>query len=146
MGNASVQNWVAMLFVTLGRNWSNSLAESVTSWLVQIILLATTIMATRSATADEDREWREFCLWIVAMVMLSPVSWVHYQVLLLIPYIQLTIGYNRGGTNYRAIGMEIVSYCLTLLYFFAQSRLVLLQSMVLLTAYVGAYWATREAA
>ena len=54
--NAAVQNWVAMLFVTLGRNWSNSLAESVASWLVQIILLATTIMATRSDTADEHQE------------------------------------------------------------------------------------------
>lgn len=163
VGNASVQSSVAMLFMTLGSNWSNSLARSVTSWLVQVALLAATIMATKAHAADEHQEWREFCLWIVARVMLSPLSWTHYQVLLLIPYIQLTIGCNRGGTSYGTIGMEIASYCLTVL-FVAVSMvvavlangdhivgrrwwpwLVLIQSLVLLTAYLGAYRATREA-
>ena len=93
------------------------------------------------------------------MIMLSPLSWDHYQVLLLIPYVQVATAYNRGKAGGAPLTMAIVSYCLTVVFsavFLSVSvpvanglplvgskwlaPLVLLQLMVPMTAYVAACW------
>ena len=93
--------------------WSNPVVASITTWLIRLTLLALTVAATASHASDEAQEWPEFCLWIAAMIMLSPLSWDHYQVLLLIPYVQVAAAYNRGKAGGAPLTMAIVSYCLT---------------------------------
>jgi hypothetical protein len=44
--------------------------------------------------------------------MLSPTAWVHYLVLMLIPFISTAIAANRGRSNDRAIWMAVASFML----------------------------------
>ncbi|MFZ0889422.1 MAG: glycosyltransferase family 87 protein [Candidatus Binataceae bacterium] len=156
--NGSIQNAMTMLFLLLYPRRSNQLATSIAARLTEVILLGLTLAATRSDTDDQAQEWPELCLWIAAMVMLPPISWEHYRVLLLIPYAQLVIAYNEGKAGRAALSMIVVSYCLTIVFDVASMGLsvpakgvrildlkwlpplVLVQLMVPLSAYVAAYW------
>jgi hypothetical protein len=44
--------------------------------------------------------------------MLSPTAWVHYLVLMLIPFAQMAIAADRGRANHRAIWMAVASFLL----------------------------------
>lgn len=78
----------------------------------KLVLLAVTF---RETISDEDRDHRAFSLWIVTMLLLSPMVWLHYMVLLLIPFAQMTIAEIHGRTRRRTWFAAVVSYCFVLL-------------------------------
>ena len=63
--------------------------------LVELGLLAMSLRAVRSA----ERE-RGFGLWVVTAVLLSPVAWIHYMVLLLVPFSQIASVAMQGTLNH----------------------------------------------
>jgi alpha-1,2-mannosyltransferase len=78
----------------------------------EIGLLAVTVKATLKYRDAIDMDWRAFSLWVVTAVMLSPTAWVHYLVLMLIPFAQMAIAADRGRANHRAIWMAVASFLL----------------------------------
>jgi hypothetical protein len=83
----------------------------ITMGLAEAALLGFTIKATLKV-GEEDRDWRAFSLWIVSFVLMSPITWLHYMVLLIIPYYQLAIASLRGRASKRALWMAVASYML----------------------------------
>ena len=75
-------------------------------------MLALTVKATLKSRDVVDIDWRAFSLWVVTAVMLSPTAWVHYLVLMLIPFVQMASAAGQGRTNTRAIWMAVASYML----------------------------------
>jgi Glycosyltransferase family 87 len=77
--------------------------------LAQVGVLAITVKATLAATNHRDEDWRVFSLWVVSAVMLSPVSYLHDMVLVLILLAGLVFAAGRGAASRRALWMAIVS-------------------------------------
>ena len=120
-----------------------------------VALLLLSVHATRTEPADENHRRRSFALWIVTAVLLSPTAWIHYMVLLLVPYAELAIAINRGEASPRAIWSGAASYGLAQLspVMFAALQALLPMSVVTpiaqcwfpcatLLAYGSAYWLT----
>jgi hypothetical protein len=64
------------------------LATIGTTWAVMVSFFLLTVHATVVALRC-GREEAAYGLWVTAAVLLSPISWIHHMVLLLIPLAQL---------------------------------------------------------
>lgn len=53
-----------------------------------------------------------YCLWVAAAVVLSPLSWTHYMILLLIPLIAIAVTAGRHQCSRRAFYAAATSYLL----------------------------------
>jgi hypothetical protein len=76
-------------------------------------------------------------------VLLAPTAWVHYLVLMLLPFIMMAIAAKCGRASHRAIWMAVASFRIA----FGEHPHGILRSlagegsfMTLATAYVSAYW------
>jgi len=78
----------------------------------QFGILALTVKATVKSRDTVDLDWRTYSLWVVTAVLLAPTAWVHYLVLMLIPFISMCIAAGRGRANHRAIWMAVASFLL----------------------------------
>ncbi len=90
---------------------SNSVRRILVS-AVEIGLLALTVKASVKSRDTVDLDWRAYSLWVVTAVMLSPTAWVHYLVMMLIPFIMMCTAASRGRANHRAIWMAVASFLL----------------------------------
>ncbi len=118
----------------------------------QFGVLALTVKATIKSRDSVDLDWRGFSLWVVTAVLLAPTAWVHYLVLMLIPFAFMAIAAGRGRANHRAIWMAVASFLLIALSTGARTAFgphpqgalavtVAECSFVSLAmAYVSAYW------
>jgi hypothetical protein len=123
------------------------------------VVLGLTIRATLADPDRHDPNWRIYSLWIATAVMLTPVGWHHYLVLLAIPFVQMVASAAEGRSSSRAIWMAVVAYFLSAISLRAFSRFMVppptafqlavpwLASaleessfVALLTGYVAAYW------
>jgi hypothetical protein len=82
-------------------------AAVLTSSLGVLIL---TISATFKYHGTVDENDPAFALWVVLMVLLTPTAWIHYMVLLLLPFGLLAGAANRGLASWRAIWFGVASY------------------------------------
>jgi len=132
-------------------DWGRPLAVM----LAALALVGMTVHATLARPAGRARGRRSFALWIVMAALLSPTAWLHYMVLLLVPYAGLAVAANRGEASRRAIWTGVASYALTQFSpeAFAGLQAILPWSVVLplakgwypcatLLAYGSAYWLT----
>jgi len=77
-----------------------------------LIVLGVTIRATLADANRGDPDWRIYSLWIATSLMLTPVGWHHYLVLLAIPFVQLVASAADGRSSSRAVWMAALSYSL----------------------------------
>lgn len=78
---------------------------------VELVLLALTVRATlRSSTLSDNGDDRVIALWVTTAVLLSPTAWIHYLVLLLIPFAVLLRQALRGEASPRATQLGLTSY------------------------------------
>jgi hypothetical protein len=108
--------------------------------LVDLGLLVASLRAAYSAGRE-----RGFGLWVVTMVLLSPVAWIHYMVLLLIPFSQIVPAAMTGTLAPRIARSALASYLLITVVPFVQmltSSAVLGEYafLSLALAYLSAYW------
>src|SRR5260370_12374292 len=128
-----------------------------------IVVLGLTIRATLLDRNRGDPDWRIYSLWIATAIMLTPVGWHHYLVLLAIPFVQMVASASQGRSSSRAIWMAVGSYLLSAISLRAFSRFMVppptefqiafpwlartLQKtsfIALLTGYVAAYWVATD--
>jgi len=117
-----------------------------------LTVLAMTVRATLARTALNSG--RAFSLWVVTSVLLSPIAWVHYMVLVLILIPQLARAAKVRMCSERAIWAMLASYILVKIpndlieiarhhhrpiLFFGIGEIYFL---TLVLAYISAYWLT----
>ncbi len=115
-------------------------------------VLAMTIRATLAPSASNSG--RAFSLWVVASVLLSPIAWVHYMVLVLMVIPQLALAARAQLCSERAIWAMLASYLLLKVpndlieiarrhhrpaLFFGIGEIYF---VTLILAYMSAYWLT----
>jgi hypothetical protein len=76
------------------------------------LLFSVTIRTTIQSASKPDADFRIFSLWIVSSVILSPVAWHHYLVLLIFPSVQIVAAAGLGRGSRRAIWIAAASYAL----------------------------------
>jgi glycosyl transferase family 87 len=89
----------------------------------EVTLIGLTIFATLrgAALAGEEVDARSgtvsrsFALWVVAAVMLSPTAWIHYLVLLILPFMLIAAAGWNGGASSRTLWAMAASYLLIVL-------------------------------
>lgn len=119
--------------------------------LAEVSLLALTVKATAGVAAG-DRDSRAFALWVVASVLLAPTAWVHYLVLLLLPFAAIATAASCGRASRRAIWMAVASFLAIAISMDVRARFaphstspVFIAAaeggfISLMMAYVSAYW------
>ncbi len=127
--------------------------------IADAVVLGLTIRATLSDPDRDDTDWRIYSLWIATALMLTPVGWHHYLVLLAIPFVQMVASAASERSSSRAIWMAALAYLLSAISLRAFSRFMVppptafqlafpwlaraLQEtsfIALLTGYIAAYW------
>ena len=123
-----------------------------------VVVLGLTIRATLADARRRDPDWRIYSLWIATAIMLTPVGWHHYLVLLAIPFVQM-VAAAQGRSGSRAIWMAASAYILSAISLRAFSRFMVppptafqltipwlaraleeTSFIALLTGYIAAYW------
>jgi hypothetical protein len=69
--------------------------------------LTASITWSKSAAADIDN--RAFAIWTATMLMIAPVVWLHYLVILLLIYAQMILAYSRGNLTNTTVWLAIAS-------------------------------------
>jgi hypothetical protein len=78
-----------------------------------LIVLGVTARATLAGTGQRDDDYRIYSLWIATSLLLSPIAWIHYLTLMVIPFVQTAIATSCHRASRRAIWMATGSYLLT---------------------------------
>jgi Glycosyltransferase family 87 len=116
-GNISVRGAVSRLIWFAAGAHGGATIEILRQSIVlatDAILLGLTAVATFRLKPRKDPDWRALTMWIVASVLLSPTAWIHYAVLFLIPFAQLSVA-GRVRASVRAQWMAALSYIVMLL-------------------------------
>jgi hypothetical protein len=84
----------------------------------ELLLVALTVYATLSRTdsAREERVQtargvsRAYVVWVAAAIMLSPTAWIHYMVLLILPFMLIAAAGWNGKTSPLSLWLMVASY------------------------------------
>ena len=76
----------------------------------QLAILVLTVMPTLRNLRQTVFDQRSYGLWVAATVVLSPLSWIHYMVLLLIPLIAIAEAASHNQCSRRALFAAVASY------------------------------------
>jgi len=138
-------------------DWVRRLAIAV----ADVAVLGLTIRATLAEPSlrNRDPDWRIYSLWIATAIMLTPVGWHHYLVLLTISFVQIVASAADGKSTSRAVWMAALCYMLIAVSNRVFNRLLTLPPTVfqlifpwmaraleetsfiaLLTGFIAAYW------
>lgn len=116
--NVSIAAMVSRLFwYTFGPALSPTLetARAVLVVTANVLVVAITVKATLAMSRRRDHDWRLLSLWIAAAILLSPTAWLHYMVLLFIPFVALAAAASHDALSPRAATTAVASYILSLL-------------------------------
>jgi Glycosyltransferase family 87 len=124
-----------------------------------VAVLGVTIRATLADENRGDPDWRIYSLWIATALMLTPVGWHHYLVLLAIPFVQMVASASQGQSSARAIWMAAFCWLLSAVSLRVFNRFLVppptafqlalpmlaraleeTSFIALLTGYIAAYW------
>jgi hypothetical protein len=112
--NVALSAFITRLFwdsFGLGLGPRLNLLRLATVACAQLTILWLSIKATwRSLPLDELD--CAFGLWVVTAIILSPVAWIHYMVLLFIPFTQIAVAVYRGRCGTGVLWMALASYYL----------------------------------
>lgn len=76
----------------------------------EIVILALTVWPTYRRRLRPDLDRPTYALWVAASIILSPLSWIHYLVLLLIPFAEIAASGQRHECSSRAAWAALASY------------------------------------
>jgi hypothetical protein len=86
------------------------IVQRVTITIAQLTILALAIIPTLRSARKSSFDMRTFCLWVATTVVLSPLSWIHYMVMMLIPFVAIARAAVSHQCSRRAVYAAIVSY------------------------------------
>jgi hypothetical protein len=86
------------------------LLHSVSMVSAEIVILALAVWPTYQRRLRPDLDRPTYSLWVVASIILSPLSWIHYMILLLIPFAEMASSAERHESSSRAAWAAVASY------------------------------------
>jgi hypothetical protein len=86
-----------------------SLGSHSISFAIKLVALALAFYATRASSGDRDG--RALSVWIVTMLVLTPVVWLHYLVLLIIPFSLIAVASKNDRVSARTRRFAISAFC-----------------------------------
>jgi hypothetical protein len=131
MGIAPVGNFLRIIGVLGGHRWFSleprweiaaanvsldafiarlSSAHRGVAFAVKLVVLALTFRAT--VAINDDSNGRGLSLWIATMLILTPVVWLHYMTLLIVPFSLIAVAAARREIGTRVWRFAIISYCI----------------------------------
>jgi len=129
MGIAPVGNFLRVIGVIGGQQWFSldprwelapanvsldafvarlGMAHRGIAFAMKIVILALTFRAT--VTSSDDRDGRSLSLWIATMLILTPLVWLHYMTLLIIPFGLIAVAALRHEVTVRVWRFAMFSY------------------------------------
>jgi multidrug transporter EmrE-like cation transporter len=114
----NLDTFISRLFWELtGTGWNGPIdwLRRLLVMLAQVALLALTVRATLTTRSGRGHEQRAFALWMAVVALLSPTAWVHYMILLLVPFAVLAAAVVRGQASSSAIWLGAASFFLVIL-------------------------------
>jgi len=92
--------------------------RTVTVVAAELLLVALTVFATwprvygarEESTGAVTGASRGFAVWVAAAIMLSPTAWIHYMVLLILPFMLIAAAGWSGKASPRALWLMAGSY------------------------------------
>ncbi|HYB92489.1 MAG TPA: glycosyltransferase family 87 protein [Candidatus Binataceae bacterium] len=76
--------------------------------MADVAIVACAFRATR---AGDDDDGRAFSLWVVTMLILSPIVWAHYLAVLLLPFAQIALAALNGRVTAGTWSWAMTSWC-----------------------------------
>ncbi len=163
--NVAVAGFISRMFwYSFGEQLPRAinLMRSAAVLAAQLGFLALTVVASMRAGLDRRREGAVYALWTATAVVISPIAWPHYMVLLLIPFVTLATELRVTPGASRAAWMAAANFVLIGLWldlwgnpviFKTKHHVPILALMVLgefgfvaaLFGYLSAYWFAKEA-
>jgi hypothetical protein len=121
--NVALNAFIARMFIYIaGLPLSEmlDLARKVTEVACEIAMLGLTIVVSKAPpdSPGRDPDSRAFALWIVTTIMLAPTAWLHYLVLLFIPFAQIISASSSGRASSRSLTTTLASACVLTVPFF----------------------------
>jgi alpha-1,2-mannosyltransferase len=115
-GNIALGSFISRMFWRLSAYGLVSSLEHLREALSFAVCAAVGITVAMRTWArgndDADTDRRAYSLWIATMILISPTSWIHYLVLLILPFIQITSAAILRRAGRPAVLMCIASYVL----------------------------------
>lgn len=109
-GDVAVNPWL---------DWTRALTVVAAEAALIGLTIFATLPRTTAAHGDADTRVgyasRSFALWVVASIMLSPTAWIHYLVLLILPFMLIAAAGWNGGASSRALWAMAASYAVIVL-------------------------------
>ncbi len=131
MGIASVENFLRIIGVLGGHRWfsldprwevaaANVSLDAFVARLspahrgivfpAKLVILALTFRAT--IAPGDDRDGRGLSLWVATMLLLTPVVWLHYMTLLIVPFGLIAVAVAQREVSAPVCRFALLSYCI----------------------------------
>ncbi|HXN87541.1 MAG TPA: glycosyltransferase family 87 protein [Candidatus Binataceae bacterium] len=92
-----------------------ALLKGILVMAVRVVILAIAFSATVRNIDVDDRLGRSFSLWTATMLILTPVVWLHYMVLLIVPFGLIAVAAYHEEAGVRVWRFAILGYCFIVL-------------------------------
>src|SRR5229473_708695 len=112
--DVALHSFLLRLFSYTGLQTNSRLQvlQRITVASAQIVIVALAAWPTYQRRQRTRFDQRTYGLWVAAAIVFSPLSWIHYMVLLLIPFVEIASSAQKHESSTRAIWAAIVSYVL----------------------------------
>lgn len=124
----------------------------------QIFIIALAAWPTYQSRQRPGFDRGGYGLWVVAAILLSPLSWIHYMVLLLIPFVEIANSARNQECSRRALWAAVASYLVVGIAHSLRENLISPvwwargikylaegSSVALLLGFLAAYWFATDA-
>jgi hypothetical protein len=106
----SIAPFVSRMYWALLGPTASDILRHAAIFTADAIVFCLTVWVTVAGSNRRDDNFRIYSLWIVMMILVSPIAWHHYLVLLVIPFVQMTIAAVQHRGSSRALWMAAASY------------------------------------
>ena len=133
--------------------------QRITITFAQVGILFLAAWPTYIRSHRKGLDERTYGLWVATAIVLSPLSWIHYMLLLLIPFVAIASAAEQERCSRRAIWTAIASYALIALTYGLREDMVSAiwwargvrylaegSSLALLLGFLAAYWFATDTA
>lgn len=100
------------LVIGYGTAFPLQITRLVAATFANLAIVVLSLKVTADSRQLPDDDWRVYSLWVVTMLLVSPVTWVHSLILLILPFAKLTIATVEGRASRRAMWMAVASYAM----------------------------------
>jgi hypothetical protein len=104
--NLSLNAFLKRPLILLSGNFTHTGMIAVLVVLAELAILASTFLTTANISAE-----RAFPIWVVMMLILTPVIWLYYLTLLIIPFGMIAVAATHHRSSVRVWRLAIRSYC-----------------------------------